>query len=43
MSVSSRRPRRARPPEVPDGEGGVRTATGLKSVDLGDVVDAIAL
>ncbi|MFE1251431.1 phytase [Streptomyces sp. NPDC058735] len=27
-------------PEVPDGEGGTRTATGFKFVDLGDVVDA---
>jgi 3-phytase len=27
-------------PEVPDGEGGTRTATGFKFLDLGDVVDA---
>ncbi|PAZ09787.1 hydrolase [Streptomyces sp. SA15] len=27
-------------PEVPDGEGGTRTATGFKFVDLGAVVDA---
>jgi 3-phytase len=27
-------------PAVPDGEGGTRTATGFKFVDLGDVVDA---
>ncbi|MFH8658518.1 phytase [Streptomyces afghaniensis] len=30
-------------PEVPDGEGGTRTATGFKFVDLGDVVDAADL
>jgi 3-phytase len=27
-------------PAVPDGDGGTRTATGFKFVDLGDVVDA---
>lgn len=27
-------------PEVPDGEGGTRTATGFKFVDLGELVDA---
>ncbi|MEU2212080.1 phytase [Streptomyces hygroscopicus] len=27
-------------PEVPDGEGGTRTATNFKFVDLGDVMDA---
>ncbi|WP_346779705.1 phytase [Streptomyces sp. S3(2020)] len=27
-------------PEVPDGEGGTRTATGFKFIDLGAVVDA---
>ncbi|MCX4972638.1 phytase [Streptomyces sp. NBC_00620] len=30
-------------PEVPDGEGGTRTATGFKFVDLGAVVDAAGL
>ncbi|MFF7791226.1 phytase [Streptomyces sp. NPDC007991] len=30
-------------PDVPDGEGGTRTATGFKFVDLGDVVDAAGL
>ncbi|MEU4467546.1 phytase [Streptomyces sp. NPDC024017] len=30
-------------PEVPDGEGGTRTATGFKFIDLGDVVDAAGL
>ncbi|MFH9008639.1 phytase [Streptomyces afghaniensis] len=30
-------------PEVPDEEGGTRTATGFKFVDLGDVVDAADL
>ncbi len=30
-------------PEVPDGEGGTRTATGFKFVDLADVVDAADL
>ncbi|MEU0245712.1 phytase [Streptomyces sp. NPDC006235] len=30
-------------PGVPDGEGGTRTATGFKFVDLGDVVDAADL
>ncbi|MDK1348126.1 phytase [Streptomyces sp. 378] len=30
-------------PEVPDGEGGSRTATGFKFVDLRDVVDAADL
>ncbi|MGW0712055.1 phytase [Streptomyces sp. NPDC002643] len=28
-------------PEVPDGEGGVRTGTGFKFVDLGEVLDAV--
>ncbi|EPJ39130.1 putative 3-phytase [Streptomyces afghaniensis 772] len=30
-------------PEIPDDEGGTRTATGFKFVDLGDVVDAADL
>ncbi|MFF5516989.1 phytase [Streptomyces coeruleorubidus] len=30
-------------PEVPDGEGGTRAATGFKFVDLGEVVDAADL
>ncbi|MGW0842342.1 phytase [Streptomyces sp. NPDC002787] len=30
-------------PEVPDGEGGTRTATGFKFVDLGKVVDATGM
>ncbi|MDQ0746039.1 3-phytase [Streptomyces africanus] len=30
-------------PEAPDGEGGTRTATGFKFVDLGEVVDATDL
>ncbi|MFF7266729.1 phytase [Streptomyces sp. NPDC008159] len=30
-------------PAVPDGDGGTRTATGFKFVDLGDVVDAADL
>ncbi|WP_411149398.1 phytase [Streptomyces sp. A30] len=30
-------------PEVPDGEGGTRTATGFKFVDLGVVVDAAGM
>ncbi|MFD8236190.1 phytase [Streptomyces sp. NPDC059696] len=30
-------------PDVPDGEGGTRTATGFKFVDLGDVVKAVDL
>ncbi|MFI8835906.1 phytase [Streptomyces afghaniensis] len=30
-------------PEMPDDEGGTRTATGFKFVDLGDVVDAADL
>lgn len=30
-------------PAVPDGEGGTRTATGFKFVDLGAVVDAVGV
>lgn len=30
-------------PEVPDGEGGTRTATGFKFVDLGELADAAEL